>query len=60
MTVRYNMAYIYINKSSTDSDTLPIPAASITSTAGLAIKVLMGAEKLAASVALASLSYMLL
>lgn len=54
------MAYIYINKSSTDSDTLPIPAASITSTAGLAIKVLMGAEKLAASVALASLSYMLL
>jgi hypothetical protein len=60
MTVRYNMAYIYINKSSTDSDTLPIPAASIQSTAGLAVTILMGAEKLAATAALASLSYLLL
>jgi hypothetical protein len=53
------MAYIYINRSDTDAGTLPIPAA-IGTAAGMAITVYQGAEKLVASAALATLSYLLL
>ena len=53
------MASIYINKSDTESDTLPIPAV-LSTEAGLAINVLKSAFTLAVSGALAVSSVLML
>jgi hypothetical protein len=58
MTIRYNMANIYINRSDTDSDVLAIPAV-LSDVNGMAIAIYQGANKLVASTALAALTYAL-